>query len=52
MTDWGMQEGTYNEYVKNHLTPENRTGTMIVCVPEDIRGKYAGEEILLMLTFM
>ena len=24
-----MQEGTYNEYVKTHLTPENRTGTII-----------------------
>ena len=34
--------------VRMHL----KHGTMIVCVPEDIRGKYAGEEILLMLTFM
>ena len=24
-----MLEGTYNEYVKTHLTPENRTGTII-----------------------
>lgn len=24
-----MQEGKYNEYVKNHLTPENKIGTII-----------------------
>ena len=34
--------------VRMHL----KHGTMIVCVTEGIRGKYAGVEILLMLTFM